>query len=61
MKLIDQSKGVSIAEQWQYDVADFFASVGRFTPKEIQKYKDAKVNTDKFMKLVQLPIPDWKK
>ncbi len=61
MTLIDNSKGESIAEKWQYDVGDFFAKIGRFTPQEIEKYKNAKVNNNKFMEMVQLPIPDWKK
>jgi len=61
MKLVDTSNGMSQAERWQLDVADFFVSIGRFTPQEIEKFKAAKVNTDKFLKMVQLPIPDWRK
>lgn len=61
LALLDGSKGTSQADTWQYDVSDFFAGIGRFSPAEVQKFKDAKINTDKFMKLVQLPIPDWKK
>ena len=61
MKLIDDSSGISQAEKWQNEVGDFFASVGRFTPQEIERFKAAKINNNKFMKLVQLPIPSWKK
>ncbi len=60
MGLLDNSKGISRADKWQFDVAEFFGSIGRFSPAEIKKFKDAKINTDKFLKQVQLPIPAWK-
>jgi ABC-type nitrate/sulfonate/bicarbonate transport system substrate-binding protein len=60
LALLDNSKGESQADKWQFAVADFFASVGRFSPKEVQKFKDAHINTDKFLKLVQQPIPGGK-
>lgn len=60
LALMDDSKGLSQSTQWQYDVADFFASIGRFSPAEVQQFKDNKINTDKFLRMVVLPIPSWK-
>lgn len=60
LTLMDKSQGVSTAEQWQFDVADFFAEIGRFTPQEVKVYKDSNLNTDKFLKMIELPIPSWK-
>ena len=60
MALLDRSKGESQADKWQNSVADFFGSIKRFSPAEIKKFKDAQINTDKFLKPVQLPIPSWK-
>ncbi len=60
LALLDNSKGVSQADAWQFSVADFFASIGRFSPAEVQKFKDAKINNNKFLKQVQQPIPSWK-
>lgn len=60
MALLDRSKGESQADKWQNSVADFFGSIKRFSPAEIKKFKDAQINTDKFLKQVQLPIPSWK-
>lgn len=58
--LLDRTKGDSQADKWQNSVADFFGSIKRFSPAEIQKFKDAKINTDKFLKQVQLPVPSYK-
>ena len=61
MALMDRgTSGVSQAEQWLNDFADFFEAVGRYSPAEIQKLKDANIITDKFMKMVELPIPGYK-
>ena len=53
LALLDSSKGESQADKWQNDVAEFFGSIKRFSPAEIQKFKDAKINTDKFLKLMK--------
>ena len=41
-------------------VAEFFAGVGRITPDELKVVKDGSYATDKFLKLVKQPIPDYK-
>ncbi len=58
--LLDNSKGPSQADMWQNDVANFFASIGRFSPQEVERFKKNNINTDKFLKKVELPIPAWK-
>ncbi len=60
LALMDGSSGLSQADKWQYDVADFFGSIGRYSAPEVQKFKDAHIVTDKFMKQVALPLPAWK-
>lgn len=63
LALMDRSKnssGISQADQWQFDFADFFENIGRYTPAEIKKFKDNRINDDRFLKMVQMPIPDWK-
>jgi ABC-type nitrate/sulfonate/bicarbonate transport system substrate-binding protein len=56
LALLDDSGGISQIDQWQYDFAAFFESLGRYSPAEIQQFKDSKINTDKFMKMVKLPL-----
>lgn len=58
--LFDGSKGQSKAAKWMADIAAFFASVGRITPDELARVKDGSYATDKFLKLVKKPIPDYK-
>lgn len=60
LALFDASKGQSKAARWMSDIATFFASVGRITPDELKVVKDGSYATDKFLKLVKLPIPDYK-
>lgn len=52
--------GRSKAEQWQDQIADFFASIGRFSKDEIANVKNCDNVTDKFLKRVEQPIPSWK-
>lgn len=58
--LFDESKGMSTAQKWQADIAQFFAKVGRITQDDLKKVGDGRYATDKFLKLVQLPIPPYK-
>ena len=60
LALFDGSKGQSKAAKWMADIAEFFASVGRITPDELKVVKDGSYATDKFLKLVKQPIPDYK-
>lgn len=50
----------SQVDKWQQDFAAFFESIGRYSPAEIQKFKDARINDIKYLQMVELPIPDWK-
>ena len=60
LALFDGSKGQSKAAKWMADIAEFFAGVGRITPDELKVVKDGSYSTDKFLKLVKQPIPDYK-
>ena len=60
LALFDGSKGQSKAAKWMADIAEFFAGVGRITPDELTVVKDGSYATDKFLKLVKQPIPDYK-
>jgi NitT/TauT family transport system substrate-binding protein/sulfonate transport system substrate-binding protein len=59
-KLLDASAGQSTAQKWHADIAVFFADVGRITKDELKKVGDGTYATDKFLKLVQQPIPSYK-
>ncbi len=52
--------GRSKAEQWQDQIAAFFVGIDRFSKEEVAKLQNPDVVTDKFMRRVELPIPDWK-
>lgn len=60
LKMFDASKGPSTAQQWQAEVAAFFAGVGRITKDDLKKVGDGSYATDKFLKMVQTPIPPYK-
>ena len=60
LAMFDASKGQSKAAKWMADIAEFFAGVGRITPDELKVVKDGSYATDKFLKLVKQPIPDYK-
>ena len=51
---------MSTAQKWQSDIAKFFASVGSINKDELKKVENASYVTDKFLKLVKQPIPDYK-
>jgi len=58
LKLNDSSKGESEMARWQNQAAEFFTSMGRFTPAELEKFKKAGIVTDKYLKLAaQQPLP----
>lgn len=60
IKLFDASKGKSVAQQWQMDISSFFAGVGRINQDDLKKVGEGNYVTDKFLKLVQSPIPPYK-
>lgn len=60
LKLLDSSTGMSEAQKWQQYLAQFFTQLGRLTPEEYEKVKNADYVTDRFLKMVKMPIPDYK-
>ncbi len=60
LKLFDGSKGPSQAAVWQGMLAEFFASMGKLKPGELQKVSTSGYVTDKFLKQVKTPIPSYK-
>lgn len=58
--LFDTSKGQSTAGRWMDQLSIFFAKIGRITPAELKKVEGSTYCTDKFLKMVQQPIPDYK-
>ncbi|MFZ7126054.1 MAG: ABC transporter substrate-binding protein [Desulfobacterales bacterium] len=48
----------SEADKWQADLANFFTEVGKFTPEERDKVLNMPYVTDKYLKMVKLPIPE---
>ena len=52
--MFDDSKGQSPAQKWQGEIAEFFTTV------EAKKVHDGKYATNKFLKMVQTPIPSYK-
>ena len=48
----------SKADKWQESLANFFTSVGKFKPEEKEKVQKTPYITDKYLKMVQLPIPE---
>lgn len=60
LKLLDSSSGMSEARQWQQYLAGFFTKLGRLTPAEYERVKNAEYVTDRFMKMVKQPVPSYK-
>jgi ABC-type nitrate/sulfonate/bicarbonate transport system substrate-binding protein len=48
----------SKADAWQADIAKFFTAVGKFKPEERDKVINMPYVTDKYLKMVKLPIPE---
>ena len=59
LELFDSTKGQSVAQKWQADIAYFFAQIGRITDKDVKKVGSGEYATDKFLKLVETPIPAY--
>lgn len=60
LKLFDVSKPESQAAEWQRLIAEFFSSQGKLKPEELKKVETSGYVTDKFLKMVRTPIPDYK-
>ena len=58
--LFDASRGPSTAQKWHTEIARFFTETGRITKNDLQKVEPAAYCTDKFLKLVQTPVPSYK-
>ncbi|MFH1138516.1 MAG: ABC transporter substrate-binding protein [Pseudomonadota bacterium] len=61
LQLFDSSKGPSQAMVWQKKIAEFFAAQGKYTEADLKKLEAENYGcTDKFLKLVETPIPSYK-
>lgn len=60
LALFDTAKGPSQIQQWQTELARVFASNGRISADEFKKIEDSAYVTDKFLKMVKLPLPPHK-
>lgn len=60
LKLLDTSGGESEAQRWQRLIAEFLHVNGRLKDEEFAKVKDGAWVTDKFLKMVETPIPSYK-
>jgi len=50
---------MSTVEIWMRDITDFFTAQGKFTQAERDKVVNSDYITDKFLKLVETPIPAY--
>lgn len=60
LKLFDTSKGESEVQRWERLIAEFLYKNGRLTKEEYDKVKTGWWITDKFLKMVEQPIPSYK-
>jgi len=60
LKLFDESKGESEAARWERLIAEFLHANGRLKDEELAKVKKMDWVTDKFLKMVETPIPSYK-
>jgi ABC-type nitrate/sulfonate/bicarbonate transport system substrate-binding protein len=61
LKLFDGSQGPSQSAIWQKKIAEFFAAQGKYTEDDLKKLEEMNYGvTDKFLKLVETPIPGYK-
>lgn len=56
LKIMDASKGESEVQRWERLISSFLHANGRLTDVEFDKIKDGKWITDKFLKMVELPV-----
>ena len=60
LAMFDPSTGESVAKKNQRMIAEFLHVNGRLKDEEMAKIKDGAYITDKFLKMVETPIPSYK-
>ncbi|MEW5722790.1 MAG: ABC transporter substrate-binding protein [Thermodesulfobacteriota bacterium] len=60
LKLFDTSKGESEAARWERLIAEWLHANGRLKDDELKKVSQGDWVTDKFLKMVEQPIPSYK-
>lgn len=60
LQMFDASEGPSLAQSWQGELAQFFASIGRISQDDLKKIESGSYVTDKFLKLIKAPLPSSK-
>jgi NitT/TauT family transport system substrate-binding protein/sulfonate transport system substrate-binding protein len=60
LALFNSAEGESKAAAYQRMLAEFFAGLQKLTPKELEKVNSSGYVTDKFLKLVEKPVPAYK-
>ena len=56
LQMFDASDGPSQAQNWQGELAQFFASIGRLSQDELKQIEGSAYVTDKYLKMVK-PVP----
>lgn len=60
LQMFDASEGPSLAQSWQGELAQFFASTGRISQDDLKKIESGSHVTDKFLKLIKDTLPSSK-
>jgi ABC-type nitrate/sulfonate/bicarbonate transport system substrate-binding protein len=60
LRLHDASKGESDAQRWERLIAEFLHANGRLKDSELAKVRGGEWITDRFLKMVEMPIPSYK-
>lgn len=60
LQMFDASEGPSQAQNWQGELAQFFAAIGRISQDDLKKIESSAYVTDKFLKLIKTPLPSYK-
>ena len=60
LQMFDASEGPSQAQNWQGELAQFFAAIGRISQDDLKKIESSSYVTDKFLKLIKTPLPSYK-
>ncbi len=60
IKLFDTSKGESEAQRWERLIAEFLHANGKLTDEEVAKVSRGDWITDRYLKMVETPIPSYK-
>ncbi|HDR14036.1 MAG TPA: hypothetical protein ENN79_00835 [Desulfobacteraceae bacterium] len=60
LKLFDSSAGEPISAMWERKIAEWLHANGRLKDEELAKVAKGEWGTDKFLKMIKMPIPDYK-